>query len=235
MSMLTPRGLKGKQYRVTGNAYPRLSRPPRRGRKVAVALGGVLALGLVSVGGVQLYDVFTGKNAKDAAAQACATSSGKPLAAPEGSPSAAAPAAAAAAAAVSGAPAPVPSNTAVPQPAAVTVNVYNATDKAGLAARTADELRKRGFVVDKVGNAPAALDKKVPGTAQIVSGPGGLGAATLLSSQVATATATEDTRADATVDFVIGDTFSALADPAQAAAALAELTKPSPTPEPGHC
>ncbi|QKW20449.1 LytR C-terminal domain-containing protein [Kitasatospora sp. NA04385] len=234
MSMLTPRGLKGKQYRVTGNAYPRLGRPTRRGRKVALGLGGVLVLGLVSVGGVQLYDVFTGKH-KGATAQACAPASGKPLAAPEGSPSAGAPASPAAGAPASGAPAPVPSDTAVPQPAAVKVNVYNATDKSGLAARTADELRKRGFVVDKVGNAPAALDKKVPGTAQILSGPGGLGAATLLVSQVAAATSTEDGRTDATVDFVIGDTFNALSDPAQAAAALAELTKPSPTPEPGHC
>ncbi|MEV7123535.1 LytR C-terminal domain-containing protein [Kitasatospora griseola] len=222
MSMLTPRGLKGKQYRVTGNSYPRLGRPPRRGRKVVMAVGGVLALGLVSVGGIQLYDVFTGKN-KHGAAQACASpgATGKPLAAPEGSPSAA--------------PGAVPGNTAVPQPATVTVNVYNATDKAGLAARTADELKKRGFQVGQVGNAPSALDRKVPGTAQVLSGPGGLGAATLLVSQVASATSTEDARTDATVDLVIGDAFTALADPNQAAAALAELTKPSPSPEPGHC
>ncbi|MGW4379265.1 LytR C-terminal domain-containing protein [Kitasatospora sp. NPDC004531] len=218
MSMLTPRGLKGKQYRVTGNSYPRLGRPPRRGRKVVAAVGGVLVLGLVSVGGVQLYDVFTGKN-KHGAAQACASPdpSGKPLAAPEGSPSAA------------------PGNTAVPQPETVTVNVYNATDKSGLAARTADELKKRGFQVGKVGNAPSALDRKVPGTAQVLSGPGGMGAATLLVSQVASGTSTQDDRGDATVDFVIGDAFTALADPTQAAATLAELTKPSPTPEPGHC
>ncbi|MFF2627939.1 LytR C-terminal domain-containing protein [Kitasatospora sp. CB02891] len=222
MSMLTPRGLKGKQYRVTGNSYPRLGRPPRRGRKVVMAVGGVLALGLVSVGGIQLYDVFTGKN-KHGAAQACASpgATGKPLAAPEGSPSAA--------------PGAVPGNTAVPQPATVTVNVYNATDKSGLAARTADELKKRGFQVGQVGNAPSALDRKVPGTAQVLSGPGGLGAATLLVSQVASATSTEDARTDATVDLVIGDAFTALADPNQAAAALAELTKPSPSPEPGHC
>ncbi|BAJ29523.1 hypothetical protein KSE_37220 [Kitasatospora setae KM-6054] len=226
--------MKGKQYRVTGNAFPRLGRPPRRGRKVAIALGTVLTLGLVTVGGSQLYDVFSGKH-KGSTAQACAGVSGKPLAAPENSASAGALSAPASGAPASGGPAPVPSDTAVPQPAAVKVNVYNATGKAGLAARTADELRKRGFVVDKVGNAPAALDKKVPGTAQILSGPGGLGAATLLVSQVAAATATEDSRTDATVDFVIGDTFSALADPTQAAAALAELTKPSPTPEPGHC
>ncbi|KIQ62905.1 hypothetical protein TR51_28865 [Kitasatospora griseola] len=222
MSMLTPRGLKGKQYRVTGNSYPRLGRPPRRGRKVVMAVGGVLALGLVSVGGIQLYDVFTGKN-KHGAAQACASpgATGKPLAAPEGSPSAA--------------PGAVPGNTAVPQPATVTVNVYNATDKSGLAARTADELKKRGFQVGQVGNAPSALDRKVTGTAQVLSGPGGLGAATLLVSQVASATSTEDARTDATVDLVIGDAFTALADPNQAAAALAELTKPSPSPEPGHC
>ncbi|MFJ8442454.1 LytR C-terminal domain-containing protein [Kitasatospora griseola] len=222
MSMLTPRGLKGKQYRVTGNSYPRLGRPPRRGRKVVLAVGGVLALGLVSVGGIQLYDVFTGKN-KHGAAQACASpgATGKPLAAPEGSPSAA--------------PGAVPGNTAVPQPATVTVNVYNATDKSGLAARTADELKKRGFQVGQVGNAPSALDRKVPGTAQVLSGPGGLGAATLLVSQVASATSTEDARTDATVDLVIGDAFTALADPNQAAAALAELTKPAPSPEPGHC
>jgi len=220
MSMLTPRGLKGKQYRVTGNSYPRLGRPPRRARKVVMAVGGVLALGLVSVGGVQLYDVFSGKN-KHSAAQACASpdASGKPLAAPEGSP----------------APGAAPANTAVPQPATVTVNVYNATDKSGLAARTADELKKRGFQVGQVGNAPSALDKKVPGTAQVLSGPGGLGAATLLVSQAGGATSTEDARTDATVDFVIGDAFTALSDPTQAAAALAELTKPSPSPEPGHC
>ncbi|MFJ1795114.1 LytR C-terminal domain-containing protein [Kitasatospora griseola] len=222
MSMLTPRGLKGKQYRVTGNSYPRLGRPPRRGRKVVMAVGGVLALGLVSVGGIQLYDVFTGKN-KHGAAQACASpgATGKPLAAPEGSPSAG--------------PGAVPGNTAVPQPATVTVNVYNATGKSGLAARTADELKKRGFQVGQVGNAPSALDRKVPGTAQVLSGPGGLGAATLLVSQVASATSTEDARTDATVDLVIGDAFTALADPNQAAAALAELTKPAPSPEPGHC
>ncbi|WP_035864177.1 LytR C-terminal domain-containing protein [Kitasatospora cheerisanensis] len=229
MSMLTPRGLKGKQYRITGNSYPRLGRPSRRGRKVAVAVGGVLALGLVSVGGVQLYGVFTGKD-NHAAAQACATPSGKPLAAPEGSAS---PAAAGSPAA--GGPAAAARNTAVPQPAAVTVNVLNATGKSGLAAHTADELRKRGFQVGTVGNAPSALDKKVPGTAQVLSGPGGLGAATLLVSQVASATSSEDARTDGSVDFVIGDAFTALADPTQAAAALAELTKPSPSPEPGHC
>nr|WP_179419435.1 LytR C-terminal domain-containing protein [Streptomyces sp. TLI_235] len=223
--MLTPQGLKGKQYRITGNSYPRLGRPPRRSRKVLAALGVLLALSLVALGGVQLVDIFRGRHAS---AQACPTpgTSGKPLAAPASD-----------AASGAASPAPGATSTAVPQPQAVTVNVYNATDKSGMAARTAEELKKRGFTIGQVGNAPAALDKKVPGTVQVISGPAGLGAATLLGSQVASAGKTADTRTDATVDFVIGDSFAALLDPTQAAAALAEATKPSPTPspQPGSC
>ncbi|MFE4974710.1 LytR C-terminal domain-containing protein [Kitasatospora sp. NPDC056651] len=215
--MLTPRGLKGKQYRVTGNTYPRLGRPPKKSRKVIAALAGLLALALVGLGGVQLYDIFTGKD-KNASAQACATPSGKPLAAPTPGETPGAPAAA------QGDP------HAIPQPTAVTVNVYNATTKGGLAGRTAEELKKRGFVIGKVGNAPAELDKKVPGTAQVIAGPTGAGAGTLVGSQIAGATVTADARTDTSVDFVIGDSYNALLDETQAAAALALATKPSPAP-----
>ncbi|MGW4895278.1 LytR C-terminal domain-containing protein [Kitasatospora sp. NPDC004240] len=214
--MLTPQGLKGKQYRVTGNSYPRLGRPPKKSRKVVAAIGALLALALIGLGGVQLWDIFTGKN-RDATAQACATPSGKPLAAPTPTPSAGAPGA------------PVDPK-AIPQPATVTVNVYNATAKSGLAARTAEELKKRGFTIGKVGNAPAELDKKVPGTAQVIGGPAATGALTLLGSQIAGATTTPDARTDATVDFVIGDSYNALLDETQAAAALALATKPTPAP-----
>ncbi len=230
MSMLTPQGLKGKQYRVTGTAYPRLGRPPKKSRKILAVIGSLLALALIGLGGVQLVDIFSGKF-KHASAQACASPSatvaGKPLAAP----AADAPPGTAATPA-----APVDPD-AVPQPQSVTVNVYNATAKAGLAARTADELKKRGFVIGKVGNAPTALDKKVPGTATVVGGPAALGAMTLLSSQIAGATSTPDARTDASVDFVIGDSYNALLDETQAAAALALATKPSPTASPvnGSC
>ncbi|MEV7182638.1 LytR C-terminal domain-containing protein [Kitasatospora sp. NPDC093102] len=212
--MLTPQGLKGKQYRVTGNTYPRLGRPPKKSRKVIGALAGLLALALITLGGLQLYGIFSGRN-KDASAQACATASGKPLAAPGDS----------------GAPAAAQDDPhAVPQPAAVTVNVYNATSKAGLAGRTAEELKKRGFVIGKVGNAPAELDKKVPGTAQVIAGPAGAGAGTLVGSQIAGAAVTADARTDGSVDFVIGDSYNALLDETQAAAALALATKPTPAP-----
>ncbi|MFJ9839202.1 LytR C-terminal domain-containing protein [Kitasatospora sp. NPDC101155] len=225
--MLTPQGLKGKQYRITGNAYPRLGRPPRKSRKVIAALAGLLALALIALGGVQLYDIFIGKT-KNASAQACATSSGKPLAAPTPGATPGTPAASGATAAAPGAPGGDPH--VIPQASAVTVNVYNATTKAGLAGRTADELKKRGFTIGKVGNAPAELDKKVPGTAQVIAGPAGAGGGTLVGSQIAGATVTADARTDASVDFVIGDSYNALLDETQAAAALALATKPSPTP-----
>ncbi|MFE3501681.1 LytR C-terminal domain-containing protein [Kitasatospora sp. NPDC059160] len=217
--MLTPQGLKGKQYRVTGNAYPRLGRPPKKSRKVIAALAALLALALIGLGGVQLYDIFRDKD-RNASAQACATPSGKPLAAPTAGATPGAPAA-------SGAPV---DPHAVPQPSAVTVNVYNATTKAGLAGRTADELKKRGFTIGKVGNAPAELDKKVPGTAQVIAGPTGVAAGTLVGSQIAGASVTADARTDTSVDFVIGDSYNALLDETQAAAALALAVKPSPTP-----
>ncbi|MEV7774399.1 LytR C-terminal domain-containing protein [Kitasatospora sp. NPDC086791] len=220
MSMLTPQGLKGKQYRITGNSYPRLGRPPKKSRKVIAALAGLLTLALIALGGVQLYDIFTGKN-KNSSAQACATPSGKPLAAPTAG---ATPGATGAPAAAQGDP------HTIPQATAVTVNIYNATTKAGLAGRTAEEFKKRGFLIGKVGNAPAELDKKVPGTAQVIAGPTGAGAGTLVGSQIAGATVTADARTDATVDFVIGDSYNALLDETQAAAALALATKPSPTP-----
>lgn len=276
MSMLTPQGLKGKQFRITGTSYPRLGPPPRRGRRVLMLVGSVLALSLIALGGVQLVDIFTGKG-KHGAAQACATPRasaaasvpGKPLAAPAsasggagspaasgaaasgspaagspaaGSPPAGSPAAGSPAAGSPGAASPVagtplPATTEVPQPQTVTVNVLNATGKAGLAAKTADELKKRGFTVGKVGNAPSALDKKVPGSAQLIAGPTGAGAATLLGSEVSGATTMADGRTDGSVDFVIGDGYTDLLDPTAAAAALAEAIKPSPTasPLPGSC
>ncbi|KQV15395.1 hypothetical protein ASC99_07250 [Kitasatospora sp. Root107] len=224
MSMLTPQGLKGKQYRITGNSYPRLGRPPRRSRKVLALIGSLLALALIGLGGVQLVDIFSGKHR--GTAQACAspapTVSGKPLAAPDAAP---------------GAPSAPPSSTAVPQPAAVTVNIYNATAKSGLAARTAEEFKKRGFTIGKVGNAPANVEKLPTTTVQVISGPAGLGGATLLAAQVTGATKTADTRVDPSVDVVVGDAFTTLLEPAQAAEALAVATKPSPvaSPLPGSC
>ena len=58
----------------------------------------------------------------------------------------------------------------VPTPATTTVNVYNASTKNGLAARTAAELRKRGFLIGEVRNDP--LRRKVA-VAEVRFGPAG--------------------------------------------------------------
>ncbi|CAM5382093.1 hypothetical protein STENM223S_09702 [Streptomyces tendae] len=42
--------------------------------------------------------------------------------------------------------------------------MLNATTRSGLAQKTADELKKRGFRVGEVSNAPKEYDKKVGGT-----------------------------------------------------------------------
>lgn len=213
MSMLTPPGLKGKQYRVTGNSYPRLVPPNKRRRRIVALVSTVLVVAVISWGAVQLTDVFSGKDRK-LSVGAC----------PNHSPSPAASAAAAGAA-----------PTAVPRPSAVTVNVYNATTRSGLAGRTANELKKRGFTIGKVGNASPALDKKVKESARLIGGKAGSNALVLLGSHVAGAKTTRDARKDATVDFVIGNGFTALRSPAQAEKALAAATKPSPQPSGAHC
>ena len=78
-------------------------------------------------------------------------------------------------------------------------------------------------------NAPSALNNKVTNSVQILSGPAGVGAATLLGSEVGGSAATVDTRTDGSVDFVLGNGFTDLLDPTSAASALAAATKPSPS------
>src|SRR5215469_1985728 len=74
---------------------------------------------------------------------------------------------------------PPASNTVVPQPAAVTVNVLNSTDRAHLARTVATTLRARGFHVTGYGNDdPGTV---VTGAGESRSGPKGKDAATLLS------------------------------------------------------
>jgi hypothetical protein len=118
MSMLTPPGMSGKKYRITGDRYPRMRRPRRRGRKVLALIASLALIGALGYGTVQLVDVFRGDGdrqdqAGDAAGQDCLPDDD---AKPE----------------------------ALPEPEVVTVNVYNATDRAGLAQQTAQALADRG-------------------------------------------------------------------------------------------
>ncbi|MFF3158006.1 LytR C-terminal domain-containing protein [Streptomyces sp. NPDC057910] len=209
MSMLTPPGMGGK-YRIKGDAYPRMRRPRKRGRLVLALFGAVVALGLIGWGTVQLIDVFGGGGGK-----AKAAAHGKNCPAPTASGS--------------GAP------QALPKPAQITVNVYNATPRGGLAKSVADELKKRGFAIGKVGNAPTEYDKKVANNGVLLGAPTATrGPFSVLGTQLAGTTQKTDTRETQDVDLILGNTFANLNTPKDADTALAALAKPAPAPS-GKC
>ncbi|WP_405599653.1 LytR C-terminal domain-containing protein [Streptomyces sp. NBC_01410] len=208
MSMLTPPGMGGK-YRITGDKYPRMRRPRKRGRIAVVALAAVVALGLAGWGTLQLIDVFTGDDGKTASAARTKDCKSAPK------PSAAPPLAL--------------------KPGQITVNVYNATPRGGLAKAAADELKKRGFAIGKVGNAPVAYDKKVPGTAILLGGSEAQqGAFRVLATQLKSSRPQTDARRTADVDLILGTAFKTLDTKKDADAALATLARPAPAPS-GAC
>ncbi len=107
-------------------------------------------------------------------------------------------------------------------PSDVTLNVYNATKRDGLAGRTAKTLRARGFQVERVGNDP--LSKRVRVAAQIRAAKASRREVALLKKQVPGAVWVTDNRDDGTVDLVLGDRFRRLA-PARKAPANSAAKK----------
>ncbi|MFE2266411.1 LytR C-terminal domain-containing protein [Streptomyces griseosporeus] len=206
MSMLTPPGMGGK-YRITGDKYPRMRRPRRRGRLVLLTVACVALLGVIGWGTLQLIDVFTGDGRKASAAGSTAGCTTKTA-------SSTAPAAAPLA------------------PGRITVNVLNATPRAGLAKQTADELKKRGFRIGQVGNATKEYDKKVPGTGVLLGPASALGTSLpVLATQLPGAERrTDAARKGDAVDLIIGTGFKSLAAKPDADRALALLARPQPTP-----
>lgn len=114
-------------------------------------------------------------------------------------------------------------------PRKVKVNVYNATGRAGLAARTADLLRARRFAIGAVANDPAKA--KVPGTSLVRYGPEAAAAAALVATQVDGAKLQADRRPGAVVDLVLGAAFTGLAP---VAATPAMTCTPGPTSSDGR-
>jgi len=114
-------------------------------------------------------------------------------------------------------------------PAQVRVNVYNATERRGLASTVATALRKRGFQVDQVANDP--LKRSVTGLAEVRSSTRGADASRTVTAQVGQVVLVPDQRTDASVDLVLGATFKKLVSPAEAAAAIT----PTPSPRPAGC
>ncbi|MEU2895374.1 LytR C-terminal domain-containing protein [Streptomyces sp. NPDC001273] len=196
----------GGQYRITGDRYPRMRRPRRRGKLVALTVASVAVLGVGGWGTLQLIDVFTGggDSASAVGTKAACAAKATPAAAPK----------------------------ALPVPGTITVNVLNATTRGGLAQKTADELKKRGFKIGEVANATKEYDKKVKGAGVL------LGPATALDSslpvlgtQLAGAERrTDPARKGAVLDLIIGDGFRELTKKADADRALTALANPEPTP-----
>jgi hypothetical protein len=94
------------------------------------------------------------------------------------------------------------------RPADVSVNVYNATKRSGLAGTTSQALAKRGFKIKTVANDP--LKKTVTKTAEIRYGEPGKQSAELLRKHVPGAVLVKDKRKDDTVDLVIGNAWKQL-------------------------
>lgn len=215
MSMLTPPGMGGK-YRITGNRYPRMRRPRGRRRLAFAAMGAAVALGLVGWGTIQLIDVFSGGDDDKTVRAARGTADCKREPA-KGQ--------------VKGqVKAPHKASKKLPKPADITVNVYNATPRTGLAKETADELKKRGFKIGKVGNAPSAYDKKVKAPGILLGAPAATnGPFDVLGTQLAGAETKNDARSGDDIDLIIGNGFKDLVKKKAAVKALTALAEPKPS------
>lgn len=95
-------------------------------------------------------------------------------------------------------------------PETTRVNVYNASDRVGLAGSVARSLRDRGFVIAKVANDPSS--RKAPKVAEIRYGAKGEAQAKLLRSTLPKGTTlVKDKRKVATVDLALGAKYTTLA------------------------
>ena len=96
-------------------------------------------------------------------------------------------------------------------PRAVTINVYNSTDRAGLAASVAKSLRTQGFNIGEIANDP--LGKRIVGVGEVRHGQLGTADANLVAKRLPGAKVVLDKRTDDSVDLVLGNRFSALRAP----------------------
>ena len=208
----SPGEIGGKKFRVgLDDAYvPFRNRTKRRRRTMAAALGGLLILGVGAYGLVNLVTAPT----QTAAAAACKAGSAHALAGPAELPVAAAGGAGSSAGA--GAP-------------KFTLNVYNSTQRQGLAAHTAAELKQRGFAIGQVTNDP--LKENLTVSAQVRGAVSQTAELHEVAAEVPGAQIKTDGRTDPSVDLVRGAGFSVLASTQQvttelqaAAAAAASAT-----------
>jgi hypothetical protein len=88
----------------------------------------------------------------------------------------------------------------------ITVKVFNASTRVGLAGATAASLTERGFIVASAENAAVTYD----GKARIIFGVAGVAQAYTLAAHIDGAVLVKDARADASVDLALGAEFAGL-------------------------
>lgn len=186
----------GKKFRVgTGDEYvPFRSRTKRRRRMIVTIAVAAVLLAAAGYGIVSLFS----SPAQIPAASACTDKANATAAARQVQPK-------------------------LPTAAQIKLNVYNSTDRQGLAASTAAVLKQRGFAIAKVTNDPLKANLAAP--AQIRGAAASALAMRVVAAEVAGSQVKPDTRTDGTVDLVLGNGFTALASPDQVSAALKAATK----------
>lgn len=110
------------------------------------------------------------------------------------------------------------------KPGQVNVNVYNSTNRFGLAASVSEKLDARGYKIVKVDNDP--LQRSISGVAEIRHGEQGIGAARTILAVAPGAELVADARKTTRVDLVLGKRYDALA-------AKPEPPMVTPAPRPG--
>ncbi len=98
-----------------------------------------------------------------------------------------------------------------PPPRDITVNVYNATSKRGLAVKVSQTLAGQRFRIGTISNDP--LRKQVDGVAEIRYGKKTLAQARVLALRFPGATLVADNRTNGILDVVLGDKFTKVANP----------------------
>ena len=102
----------------------------------------------------------------------------------------------------------IPDETLPPAPETISLRVYNATDRVGLAGQAAAELTARGFVILETANYPV----EIATGAWIAFGEAGIASAYALAAHIESGVPALvlDTRSDASVDLILGEGWSSL-------------------------
>jgi hypothetical protein len=97
----------------------------------------------------------------------------------------------------------------LPKPSAIELNVFNGTERNGLASKAAGDLRKRGFVVLEIGN--ARPDELEEGVALVRGSLDSQAQAAVVLGLLPGAEFRPDNRPDTSIDIIFGEKYKKLA------------------------